>query len=135
MFDQVFDSMRKATESTLQMQKELYARWASFWPGLPGLQPDWAAEAQKLQKRWAETVGELAKKQRASLEEQFQIGLRGLEGAFGVAEVKDVEDLRKKSLELWQKSFDCLRQMQEAQLRDFQHAVSAWTQLMTRGAS
>jgi hypothetical protein len=133
MFDQVLDSLKKATDSTLMMQRERFARWGAFWPGLPVSPPNWAEEAQKVPKRWAETVRELGRNQRASLEGHFQVGMRNLESAFQLAEAKDVEDLRKRTVELWRKTIDCLRQLYEAQLRDLERAAGTWTQLMTKG--
>ena len=37
--------------------------------------------------------------------------------------------------ELWQKTFDYLRQASEAQLHDFQNAVGKWAELMTKGVA
>ena len=91
--------------------------------------------ARKLQKKWVEIVNELVKKQREVLETQFSAGLRNIEEAFHLAEVKNPEELRTKTIELWQKSFDCLRQTYEAQLRKFQTAVTRWVELMSKGAA
>ena len=35
MFDQVFDNFRKATETTLQAQQDLFRQWMSQWPIAP----------------------------------------------------------------------------------------------------
>jgi hypothetical protein len=82
-----------------------------------------------------EIVGELLKKRNETLEAQFGAGLRNIEEAFHLAEAKDPEELRAKTIELWQKTFDCLRQASEAQLRDFQYAIGKWAELMTRGVA
>src|SRR4051794_34096065 len=119
MFEQVFDLMRKATDSTIQLQREMFQRWTSLWPGMPGSQPVWSEQVQQFQKRWAETVSELVKKQTETLEAQFKMGLKNIEDAFRLTEVKDVEELRARTIELWQRSFDCLRQGYETQVRDF----------------
>jgi hypothetical protein len=135
MFDQVLENLRKATESTVQMQHEMFRKWAGLWPGMPVTQPVWGEPVQKFQKKWAETVAALVKKQNESLETQFKAGLQSLEAAFRVAEAKDAEELRVKTLELWQKSFECLRQVYEAQTRDFQEAMTKWTELMMKGVA
>jgi hypothetical protein len=135
MFDPVLECLFKATDSTLsnlQVQREMFTKRANLWWDLPVMQPNWVEVAQKVQERWAAAIGELAREQRTALEEQFQIGRRSLESAFQPGEAKEVEELRKKSLELWQQSFDCLRQMCEAQVCDFQNAVRTWTLLLTR---
>jgi hypothetical protein len=132
MFEQVFDNLRKATELTIQTQQELLNKWLGLWSAGPA-----AAAAQgepvKFQTRWVEIVGELINKQRASLDAQFSAGLRHIEEAFHLAEARDPGELRTKTVELWQKAFECLRQTYEAQTRDFQNAVGKWTELVARG--
>lgn len=135
MFEEVFENLRKATDSTIQVQQELFKKWASLWPGVPMAPTAWSEPVQKIQKKWAEIVNELVKKQREALETQFSAGLRNIEEAFHLAEVKNPEELRSKTVELWRKSFECLRQTYEAQIRDFQTAVTKWAELMTKGAA
>src|SRR5262249_54300419 len=113
MFDPVFESLRKATETTVQMQQEMFKKFASLWPGVPGSQPAWTEQMQKFQKKWNEVFEETLKKQRDALETQFRAGLRNIEEAFRLAEAKDFEELRTKTLELWQKTFDALKKTYE----------------------
>ena len=134
MFDQAFDSLRKATESSIALQQEMFRKWMGLWPGIP-VSTFQFSELQKFQKKWVDVVGELAKKKNESLEAQFKAGLQNIEEAFRLAEVKDPEVLRAKTVELWQKTFDYLRQTSETQLRDFQYAVSKWAELMTKGVA
>jgi hypothetical protein len=134
MFTQVFESLQKATESSIQMQQEMFRRWMGLWPGMPAPVFPYA-ELQKYQKRWVEVVGELVKKQNETLEAQFKAGLQTIEEAFRLSEIKDPEVLRARTVELWQKTFDFIRQFSETQLRDFQTAIGKWAELMTRGAA
>jgi hypothetical protein len=134
MFDQVFEAVRKATDSAIVMQQELFNKWISLWPGVP-ISPAAVGEAPKFQKKWVDAVGELIKKQREILETQFSTGVRSIEEAFHLAEAKDPEELRAKTVALWQKIFDCLRQTHESQVRDFQIAVSKWAEVLTKGAA
>jgi hypothetical protein len=135
MFDPVFENLRKATDLTIQTQRDLLKRWLSLWEGGPAFQPVWGEKAQKFQKHWAETVSETLKRQRDALEVQFSAGLKGLEAAFAVAGAKDVEEVRAKTVELWEKSFDCLRKAFEAQASEFQTAVARWNELATKSAT
>ena len=132
MFDQAFDSLRKATESSIALQQEMFRKWMGLWPGIP-VSTFPFSELQKFQKKWVEVVGELVKKKNESLEAQFKAGLQNIEEAFRLSEIKDPEVLRAKTVELWHKTFDHLRQTSETQLRDFQYAVSKWAELMTKG--
>jgi arginyl-tRNA synthetase len=135
MFDQAFENLRKAAELNLQMQQEMFKKWTSLWPGVPGSPTTWTEPTQKFQKKWADFVGEVLKKQRQALEAEFSAGLKHLEESFRLEEAKDPEELRLKTLELWQKTFEYLRQTYETQLRDFQTAITQWTDLVTRGAA
>jgi hypothetical protein len=135
MFDPVFESLRKATETTVQMQQEMFKKFAVLWPGLPASQSVLTEPMQKFQKKWNELFEETLKKQRETLETQFKAGLQNIEEAFRLAEVKDFEELRAKTLELWQKTFEALKKTYEAQARDFQAAMGKWTELFTKGAA
>ena len=59
MFDQLFESFRKASESSLQAQQEMFKQWMQQWPVSPaagtGASPEWA---NNLQKRWLESTKE-----------------------------------------------------------------------------
>jgi len=134
MFDPVFDSLRKATEASLQMQQDMFKKWAALWPGM-GPQASWAEQGQKFQKKWMESMAEMVKKQNELLEGQFKAGLQNLEAAFSLAEAKDVDEMRTRTLELWRKTFDCLRQTFDAQMREFQAAVSRWCEMAAKGAA
>ncbi len=138
MFDQVFENLRKATEASIQVQQDLFKKWVSLWPGVPGTQvvpPGGVEPFLKFQKKWTEFVGEVVKKQRETLEVHFSAGLRNVEEAFHMAEAKDPEELRARTVELWQKSFEYIRQLYDAQVRDFQAAVAKWTELVMKGAA
>src|SRR5262245_6543926 len=109
MFDAVFENLRKATELTIQTQRDLVKRWVALWEGGPAFHPVVGEKAQKVQKQWTEAVTESLKRQREAVEAQFSAGLKSLEAAFAVAGAKDVGEVRARTIELWEKSFDCLR--------------------------
>jgi len=134
MFDPVFDSLRKVSESVIATQQEMFKKWISLWPGAAAMQPI-SGDVAKFQKKWGEVAGELLTKQRKALEDQFSVGLRNIEEAFHLPDAKDAEELRAKTIELWRKTFDCLKQTYESQSRDFQAAVAKWTDLMMKGAA
>jgi hypothetical protein len=135
MFDLVFESLKKATDTTLRMQQEMYEKWVSLWPGMRPTPAAFAEPAAKFQKKWAEFYEEVLKKQRETLDTQFKAGLKNIEDAFRLAEIKGPEELRAKTAELWQKIFETLRQSAEAQLRDFQTITARWAELVTKGAA
>jgi hypothetical protein len=135
MFEAVFESLQKATDSTIRMQQELFKQWVGLMPVQPTPAAAPVEQAQKVQKKWAEVAGDLYKKQCEALEAQFKVGLRNLEEGFRLAKTKDPEELRAKTVELWQKSLDCLRQSCEAQFKEFQTAMAKWTEVVMKSAA
>ncbi len=133
MFEQVFENLRLATESSIHLQQELFKKWVGVWSGVPTGPAGGGEKVQKAQKKWTEFIADLVKKERETLEAQFSAGLKNIEEAFHLAETQKPEELRAKTIELWQKSIDCMRQTYEAQMRDFQAAVMKWTELVVKG--
>jgi hypothetical protein len=133
MFEQVFENLKTATEANIQLQQEMFKKWASTWPCLPSV-PNGGDRFVKFQKKWAEFMTEIVQKQREVLEAQFAAGMKNIEEAFRLSEVKDPEELRIKTVELWQKAFECMRKLYEGQMHDFQAAVVKWTELVMKGA-
>ncbi len=84
MFEPVSESLRKATEATVQMQHELFNKWIGMFPGIPGVPT--AFEPMKFQKQCVEVIAELTKKQRELLE------------AFAAAEEPDAPSEQKSFL-------------------------------------
>jgi hypothetical protein len=140
MFVPVLESVGKIAGATVEMQQEMLKKWFALWPATPsfpgfpgfgGYPPAWAEQAQKVQKKWAEAVSELIRRRRETVESQFKVVQQNIEKAFQVGEAKTPEELRAKTIELWQKCFEAVRQASEAQLRDFQAAADKWFELMT----
>jgi molecular chaperone DnaK (HSP70) len=135
MFEQVYESLRKATEANMQTQQEMFRKMFTMWPGMPFPMTTPADQIQQFQRKWAEAVGDTLKRQRELIEVQFKAGIENLEKAFQIAGSKNPEELRAKTLELWQKCFENLRQAYEAQVREFQAAMSKWVEVVSRGAA
>jgi hypothetical protein len=133
MFDKVYESMQKTAEANLQMQQEMLKKWVGLW-GLNGTTSAAAGEqAQTAKNDWGRTMQELVKRQRDIMETQFKAGMANLEKAFQIGEARTPEEVRVRSLELWQKCFETMRQSYEAQIREFQFATDKWLQLVSHG--
>lgn len=139
MIEQVFDNFRKASESTMQLQQELFKQWTSQWttaaPTLPGVPCDataWTQQAQAFQKRWLETLAEMMNKHRESLDAQYKAGIRAIEESFRVNEAKSPEEYRRITEEFWKKGFENLKSSTETQIRDFQAAAQKWGEMMAK---
>ncbi|MFO1095339.1 MAG: hypothetical protein U0992_18845 [Planctomycetaceae bacterium] len=134
MFNNVMDTFRQATETTVKLQQEMFKQWMSLCPTPPST-PGWGREIQELQQQWAATVRDLVKQQATLTESQFKAGVQNIEQAFKCADAKSPEELHAKSLELWKQCFDNLRQVSESQLRGFESVMEKWSALMTKSAS
>jgi hypothetical protein len=130
MFDELFVTFRKAAEATLRVQQQMFRQWGECWPGFAKTEPGVPEQVQKFQKEWAQALADVTRKYQESWEVQYQNGLKLLEEAFRVPEAHDPEELRQKAEELWRKSFECLRELTQAQLRDFQTAVERWVRVI-----
>lgn len=138
MFEQVFDTLRKSAESSVEMQQELLRQWGAKWPGFPGLPPSqeaWVERVQKFQKIWAKTVKELLSKHREVLDEQYDLALATLEEAFRVAQSSDPEEFAKRCESLCRKSLEVMRETGELQSKELQAALSKWTELAAKSAT
>jgi hypothetical protein len=152
MFDQILDTFRKATESTLQMQQQMFQKWTQQWPQVPGMpmmpmmpvmpgmspasfSGPWVEQVQAYHKQMATSVNDLLKKHRDQLETQYTAGIRTIEEAFRLGEAKDPDQLRRLTEELWKQSFDCLKTVSEGQIKEFQAAVAAWFENLSKGAA
>jgi hypothetical protein len=134
MFDQLFESFRKASESSLQAQQEMFKQWwqhsAPIFGGAGGA-TDWG----DVQKRWLDYASETMNKQRALLDSLYRSGIEVIEQAFRVTEAKSPEDYRRLVEELWRKLSDSFKAQSEAQLREFQDATAKWLEKAQAGKS
>jgi hypothetical protein len=121
MFEQIIDGVRKASESSLQMQQEMLRSWSRMWAFVPpggavGAQ-DWGRGSQK---RWIELGLEMLHKHREGLDATYKAGIQLIEQTFHAGEAKSVEDYRRVVEDLWRKLFELQKSQAESQLRDFQ---------------
>ena len=120
MDDQLFDSFRKASESSLQMQQEMLKHWTERWAGSASQAPNATSDAsQQAQKRWLALGIELLEKHRASLDETYAAGLQLIAQSFGASEAKSPEEYRRLTEALWRKLFDTYKNQTEAQFVAF----------------
>jgi len=120
MFDQLIEGVRKASESSLQMQQEAFKQWTRLFSGPgqdAGAQMDWGRGPQK---RWLELGVEMLNRHREMLDSTYRSGIQIIEQTLHVSEAKTADDYRRIIDELWRKLFDLQRQASESQMRDFQ---------------
>ena len=158
MFDQMLDNFRKATESTLQLQQEMFRNWSSqmtqgmgtgsplipnmpsmpsmpTMPGMPnGMNTAWVDQIRAFQKSWASNVSDMLEKHRKSLDTQYEAGIKTIEEAFKVGEARDPEQFKRLMEQMWRHSFDTLKTLSESQMKDIQAATEKWSEAVTQVA-
>jgi hypothetical protein len=126
MFDQLFESFRKASESSLQAQQDLFKQWTQQWQTSPlastGTTTDWL----DIQKKWLESAKDAVAKHRALVDSTYRSGIEMIEHAFKVSEAKSPDDYRRLVEELWRKLSDTFKAQSESQFRDMQTATEKW---------
>ena len=132
VYDDVFQNVRKAAEANLKMQQEVFKQWGALWPGFPTPQAAWLEKVRDFQHQFASTISDLARKHRDVLDRQYQAALESLEEALRVAEANNPEDFRARSEQLVRKTLDCVREISETQMNEFQEAVNKWSELATK---
>jgi len=134
LFEQVFDNVRKAAESNIEMQQDMFRKWNVVWPGFPQPQSAWFERVQKFQKVWAKTAKELVNHHREVLDKQYRLAQESLEEAFRVAQASDPEDCVEKCETLCRKSLEVLREAGELHVKELQDALNKWTAAAARAA-
>ena len=135
LFEEVFQNIRKVAEANLSMQQELLSQWSVLWPGLPAPQTAWINQMQKFRSKWVETVSELAREHRDAIDRQYRAAIESLDAALCVTEASTPEEFRRRTEQLCRKSIDCVREIAETQVAEFQDAVTKWTDLVGKSAS
>jgi hypothetical protein len=126
MLDQVIESFRKASESSMQMQQDLFKRWTQQWfTTTSGNGTATAAEwGGPLQRRSMDLAIEALNKHRESLEATYRSNIQVLEQAFRVSEARSPEDCRRMIEDLWRNVLAIMKDQSETQFRE----LMRWTE-------
>ena len=127
MFDQLFENFRKASESSLQAQQEMFKQWMQQWPATPpganAVTPEWSIN---LQKRWMESMTETLNRHREVLDTTYRSGIQVIEQTFRVTDAKSPDEYQRLVQDLWRKLSETFKEQSEAQVRGFQKAAERW---------
>jgi hypothetical protein len=132
VFEELFQNIRKAAEANLKMQQEVLSQWSILWPGMPLPQSAWISQIQSVRKQWLETVSGLARKHREVVDRQYDAAIESLDAALHVSDADTPEELRRRTEQFCRKTLDCMREITETQIREFQEAVTKWTDLFAK---
>jgi len=135
VFEEIFTNITKAAEANLKMQQEIFRQWTTMWPGFPTPQAAWMDKMRDFQRQWSQTVSDLARRHRETVDRQYQAALENLDAALRVTESTNPEEYRRRAEQLCRKTIDCMREMSETQIKEYQDSLTQWSELMTKSAS
>ncbi len=128
MFDKVFESFRKAAESSLRMQQDLFRQWGQYSPAAGpngfGVPPEWS---ESVPKRWLESMTEMMNTHRAFLDSIYKSSIQLMEQTFRLSGAQSPEDYQRVTEDLWRKMSESFKEQTEIQLREFQKAAERWS--------
>src|SRR6516165_9880885 len=107
--DQMFESFRRASMSSMQLQQEMLKQWTQQWPwplSAAGGSLDWA---QRFQKRWVEFTCESLNRHRESLDSMYKLVIQVVEQSSRLSESKTPEDYRRGMEEVRNKLFETFK--------------------------
>jgi hypothetical protein len=134
MFDQFMDGIRRTSESSFQMQQEVFRQWTRMWGQMPpgvGGATEWGRASQK---RWVDLGVEMLNKHREGLDATYKAGIELIQQAFSVSDAKSPDDYRRMTEDLWRRLFDLQKQQAENQFRDFQTLYDKSATIVQEGA-
>lgn len=134
VLEDVFQNIRRAAEANLKMHQEIFHQWSHLWP-YPTPQSIWIDKLRDFQKQFTAVVSDLARKHRSTIDKQYQAAIESLDAALAVPEATNPEEFRRRTELLCRKTLDCIRDVSETQLREFQEALAKWTDLATKKAT
>lgn len=135
LYGNVLKQIKDAAEVNLKAQQDVLRQWSSLWPGIPSPQTAWLEKVRDFQHQWTDTVSELAHKHREVMDKQYEATLASLEEAMRLGESSNPEEFRKRTEQLCRTTLDCLREVSQTQMKEFQEAVSKWSELATKAGS
>jgi hypothetical protein len=135
VFEEFFQNIRNAAEANLKMQQEVMSQWSIMWPGMPTPQSAWLSQIQNFRKQWLGTVSELARKHRDVIDRQYKAAMESLDAVLNVTDAGTPEELRRRTEQLCRKTLDCVREVTESQVREFQEASTKWTDLFAKAGT
>lgn len=122
MYDQLFETYRKTSESWLQVQQDMFRnvmqQWLSASPNATGAATDWN---RTFQKRFLDLAVEVLNRQRQSLDATYKSAIEILEQSSRVSEAKTAEEYRRGVEDLWRRWFESVKTQSESQFRDVQN--------------
>lgn len=152
MFVHVLDNVLKATETTVSFQQELWRNIARPWwvepaAATPTPSPEpgpvagptetiteeaWPVQFEAFHKKWTRSMDDLLSRHHATLDAQYEEGLKAIRGAFRAGRSRTPAELRRGVESVWKEGIASIKGLTEQQLDEFRAASEAWFEAVAR---
>lgn len=119
MFNQMYEDLTKASESSFQLQQEMLRVWTQQWLSAPQSLGISTELARNLEKRWIELALEMLNKHKEMLQSDYASGIQVIEQTFRLSEAKSSEEYQRMVEDLWKQLFKSSMNRSEAQMQEF----------------
>lgn len=131
--DQMFESFRRASVSSLQLQQEVWKQWTGQMPWTVNAAGGSVDSIQQLQKRWAEFASESLDRHRESLDALYKLAIQAFAQTSHLYESRSPEEYRHGIEEMRTKLFETIKTQSDAQVREFQKTAEKWFDVLVKG--
>lgn len=124
MREEMFAELRRVSETSLQMQQDLFrniGRQLSVSPSAASMSTEWA---RNLKNTWLGFVLDFLNEQRASLDSTYRSAIQIVDEAIRATQATSAEDYRHAVEEVSKKLFETFKGSSETQFKEFQK----WTE-------
>lgn len=131
--DQMFESFRRASVSSFQLQQEMWRQWTGQlpWTANPfGGSTDWI---QQVQRRWAELANDSVDRHRELLDAMYKLATQSLAETSHLYASRSPEEHRRGIEEMRSKMLETFKNQADAQLRELQKAAEKWFDVLVKG--
>jgi hypothetical protein len=130
MIEQIFDNFRKAAESSLQTQQDMFKQFSQQWPTAPLNAAGTGSEVtDELQKRLRLTLTTALEHERELLDAAIGSSIELIEQTFQLYGARSPEDCRRLLEGMWRKLIAQAKDQSDNQVRVLQTVSTTWLEL------
>jgi hypothetical protein len=127
VIEQIFESFRKAAESSLQTQQDIFKQFSQQWPaGQLQAAGTTAGATEGLQKHLRLTMATALERDRELLDAAFSSGSELIEQTFQLYGARSPEDCRRVLEGAWRKLIERTKEQSDSQVRMLQTVSTTW---------
>jgi hypothetical protein len=133
MIEQIFDSFRKAAESSLQTQQEMFKQWTQQWPSAQSHAAGTSAElTDAAQKRFASLLTGTLERDRELMDTSYRTAIELVEQTFQLTAARSPDECKQLVEKLWRKLLEVAKEQSASQLRTLKTSSDSWLEMVPK---